>query len=35
VFLQAVDQISSAACFCVAKVTYHVIWFELKDLTTS
>jgi len=35
VFLQAVDMVSSASCFCVARVTYNVIWFELKDLTVS
>jgi hypothetical protein len=34
-FLQAVDQVSSVACFCVAKVSYTAVWFELKDLTTS
>jgi len=35
VFLQAVDQVSSAACLCVAKVTYTAHWFKLKDLTVS
>jgi hypothetical protein len=35
VFLQAVDQVSTVACFCVAKVTYEVLWFELKDLVVS
>jgi hypothetical protein len=35
VFLQAVDRLSSAACFCIAKITYKVVWFELKDLVLS
>jgi len=35
VFLQAVDQVSTAACFIVAKITYTCVWFELKDLTIS
>jgi len=35
VFLQSVDMVSSTACFCVARITYEVVWFELKDLTVS
>jgi hypothetical protein len=35
VFLQAVDQTSSASCFIVAKITYTCVWFELKDLVIS
>jgi hypothetical protein len=35
VFLQAVDQVSNSATFCVATVTYTALWFELKDLTSS
>jgi len=35
VFLQAVDQTSSAACFCVARLLYHAVWFELKDIVIS
>jgi len=35
VFLQAVDQVSSTACYCIARVTYHSTWFELKDIVLS
>lgn len=35
VFLQSVDQTSTAAAFIVAKLTYTAVWFELKDLVGS
>lgn len=35
VFLQSVDQVASAACYCVARITYDTLWFELKDIVIS
>jgi hypothetical protein len=35
VFVQAVDQIATAAIQLVAEITYETVWFELKDLVVS
>lgn len=35
VFLQAVDQVSTATTLFVAHIEYEAMWFELKDLVVS